>query len=246
MSYVIAALILGLGSNLHCLGMCGPLNMALPIGHYSPPKRLFMAAVYHSGRLMVYGLLGLFAGSVGAVLALGTYHEIISIVFGSLIILMALFSFIKVSKGARWGNRLSSAAISYWKQRKSPFAFLIMGAANGLLPCGMVYIAMAGAVATGYGHTGMAFMLIFGAGTLPLTMGVALFTNYFSKLWKVKLLKKIELSKVFAVTVGLLLIVRGLSLGIPYISPKIEAETGIVKSCCSTASSCETPNEAFQ
>jgi uncharacterized protein len=240
MSYMLAAILLGMGSNLHCLGMCGPLNLALPIGNYPPLARFLLAVTYHTGRIIVYGLFGLIAGFFGEVIALGKYHELISIVFGSLIILMALFSFIKVGEGARWGNKLSSAAISYWKKEKSPFAFLLMGAVNGLLPCGMVYLAMAGAAATGYWYSGILFMLIFGIGTLPLTLGVALFTNYFSKLWKVRILKKLELSKVFAITVGLLLIVRGLSLDIPYISPKTDVESGIVQSCChnKSASDC--------
>lgn len=232
MSYILAAVILGLGSNLHCLGMCGPLNLALPVAQLPLGQRFFMAMLYHTGRILIYGVLGLLAGVLGTVLALGRYHELISIVFGVLIILMALFSFVRIGTAFPRVNRLSSAAVSYWRQQKNPFAFFLMGAANGLLPCGMVYIAMAGAVATGHWFSGMLFMGIFGAGTLPLTLGVAMFTGYFSKWWKIKLLKRVELSKVFAVVVGLLLIVRGLSLGIPYISPKIENETGVVQSCC--------------
>ena len=100
-----------------------------------------------------------------------------------------------------------------------------VGILNGFLPCGVVYLALSGAMATGNVFEGIGFMILFGLGTFPAMMAVSMVKNWikpgffpgFQKiLWGM------------AIIFAGLLIIRGLGLGIPYLSPMIgEAAQGV-------------------
>jgi sulfite exporter TauE/SafE len=110
----------------------------------------------------------------------------------------------------------------------SSFSMLLVGILNGLLPCGVVYIALTGALATGSALTGMGYMALFGLGTLPLMLTISLAGNMVSLSFRKTLGKLTPYVMIFFAT---LLILRGLNLGIPYISPKLSNDITVTKKC---------------
>jgi len=111
-------------------------------------------------------------------------------------------------------------------RRRSLDALLVLGLFNGLLPCGLVYVACAGATATGDLFSGALYMLAFGAGTVPMMLAISLSGKLVPFTLRSKLLKAVPLA-VFIL--GSLLILRGMSLGIPYVSPDL---SGGDAACC--------------
>ena len=110
-----------------------------------------------------------------------------------------------------------------------PGSLLVIGMVNGLLPCGFVYVGLMGSVATQGVWQGALFMACFGLGTFPLMLGVSLAGQFVSTTVRARLRK---LTPVLAVCIGTLFILRGLSLGIPYVSPKLSNDHTVVRDCC--------------
>ncbi|WP_420321499.1 sulfite exporter TauE/SafE family protein [Flagellimonas sp.] len=219
---LVSALILGFLGSLHCLGMCGPIAFLLPLDHHNAGKKLGQVFVYHSGRLLAYGIIGILFGLLGKGLSLFGIQQKLSIAVGVIMISLVLlpskyFMANKLSKPvygiltkvkSRLGNEL---------KKKTPDALLTIGFLNGFLPCGLVYMALLGAVAYGNAWEGGLYMILFGAGTIPLMTMVVFSKNLFSNPIKNGFRKLIP---AFVVLVGILFIIRGLGLGIPYVSPK--------------------------
>lgn len=218
---LLSALILGLMGSLHCVGMCGPIAFMLPVDRTNNYKKFGQIFIYHFGRLLAYGSIGLVFGLLGKGLYVFGMQQKLSIVIGILMIIVVLipyktFSKYNLSKPvykliSKVKNRLGQEL-----KKKSPDTFLTIGFLNGFLPCGLVYMALFGAVAMGSPIEGSFYMILFGAGTIPL-MTTAI---YFSGFLKGAARKKVQkLIPVFVVVVGALFILRGLGLGIPYLSP---------------------------
>lgn len=171
------ALILGLAGSLHCVGMCGPLLLALPLDAAGRQKVLTQSLQYHSGRLLMYTLLGLVLGSLGYEVFWTGFQQVITLFAAFCMFAMALLSwrfesFVTALPGlGRWTRRVQS-----WFRHtlQHSGSLPVLGMLNGLLPCGMVYAALAGALATGDAWRGGVFMLMFGLGTLPLLLAVSL------------------------------------------------------------------------
>lgn len=215
------ALILGLLGSFHCVGMCGPIAFLLPLDRKSKSKRAFQLISYHTGRLLMYGALGAIFGSLGRGLNLFGIQQHISIAIGVLMIAVILiptktFNRYNFSKPLyRLVGKLKSAMGKQLK-RKDPGTFFTLGYLNGLLPCGLVYMAVFGAVASGSVMDGGLYMLGFGLGTVPLMTAAIYLGNFLNKNIKQRVVKAIP---VIVIIVGALFILRGLGLGIPYISP---------------------------
>ena len=221
------AFILGLIGSLHCAGMCGPLALALP--HVGKNASAFFAGrlAYNLGRLVTYCGLGLVFGLLGKTLALAGVQRWVSIALG-VTLLAGLFVSRKL---ALW--RPVTTLVEQLKshmgallRRHSLDALLVLGLLNGLLPCGLVYVACAGATATGDLFNGALYMLAFGAGTVPMMLAISLSGKLVPFSLRLKLLKAVPLA-VFIL--GTLLILRGMSLGIPYVSPDL---SGGGAACC--------------
>ncbi len=223
---LLAALLLGLMGSLHCIGMCGPIAFMLPVDRTNNYKKFGQIFIYHFGRLLAYGSIGLVFGLLGKGLYIFGMQQKLSIATGILMILIVLipyktFSKYNLSKPiyrlmSRVKNRLGQEL-----KKKSPDTFLTIGFLNGFLPCGLVYMALFGAVAMGNPAEGSLYMLLFGAGTIPLMTA----TIYFSEFLKGAARKKAQrLIPVFVILIGVLFILRGLGLGIPYLSPKPTVE----------------------
>ena len=219
---LLSALVLGLMGSLHCVGMCGPIAFMLPVDHKQPVKKLGQVTIYHIGRLLAYGIIGLLFGLIGKGLYLFGVQQKLSIAIGVIMIILVLLPY-------KYLSRLSVARPVYkfvgkiknWLgeslKSKSPDTFLTIGFLNGFLPCGLVYMALLGAIASGDPATGALYMVIFGLGTVPLMTA----TVYFGSLLKGSLRQQIrKVIPVFIVIIGVLFILRGMGLGIPYISPK--------------------------
>ena len=218
---ILSAVILGLMGSLHCVGMCGPIAFMLPVDHSNNVKKFGQIFIYHFGRLMAYGIIGLVFGLLGKGLSIFGAQQKLSIAIGVLMILIVLIPFKTFSKYnlskpiykiiSKVKNQLGKEL-----KKKSPDTFLTIGFLNGFLPCGLVYMALFGAVAMGNALQGSLYMILFGLGTVPL-MTAAI---YFSNLLKGGIRQKVQKAiPVFVVIIGLLFILRGLGLGIPYVSP---------------------------
>lgn len=85
----------------------------------------------------------------------------------------------------------------------------------------MIYIALAGALASESVFSSAAFMLFFGLGTLPVMMILPWVATYISSNVRIRLNKIIPYT---LLVFGLLLILRGSNLGIPYLSPQVATE----------------------
>ena len=222
------AFLLGLVGSLHCAGMCGPLALALPPAGNSGSTYLLGRVAYNFGRVITYCALGLVFGLIGKSLTLVGIQRWASIAVG-VMLLVGLFASRKLILG-----RPFVAVVAWLKnrmgvllQQRSSRSLLVRGLLNGLLPCGLVYVACAGAAATGGLVSGVLFMAAFGVGTVPMMLAL----SFSGKLVPVPL--RLKLLKVVPVAVGLLavlLILRGLSLGIPYLSPDLSAAGGAA--CC--------------
>lgn len=214
--YLWTALILGLVSSLHCAGMCGPLMLALPVAN-NGSSSLSLGA-YNLGRVLTYGLLGTICGLIGHSLSFAGVQRWLSLGAGGAILVgLALSSRYPVSAPVTQATALLKAAFARTLQKRTHASFLLLGSFNGLLPCGMVYAACAGAVASGRFLGGAEYMLAFGAGTLPMMLGMGLAGKRLEIAIRFKFRQLVPLS---VLVLGILLIFRGLELGIPYLSPR--------------------------
>jgi len=219
------AFILGLAGSLHCAGMCGPLAIALP--HPGRGMAGFVAGrlFYQAGRLVTYMGLGAVFGLMGRSLALAGIQQWVSIGAGVLILsgLVASRWAAAAAPLNRWVTRVKGW-LAWWLQRRSLGSLAVLGLINGLLPCGLVYAACAGAVATGGMGSGLLYMGLFGLGTVPMMLGLSLGGQVIPMGLRLRLQRLIPVSLGL---VGVLLVLRGMALGIPYLSPDVAAG-----SCC--------------
>lgn len=219
------ALLLGLLGSLHCIGMCGPIAFMLPLNRQTPWRGGLQLGLYHAGRLFAYGLIGFVFGLIGKGLYLFGFQQKLSIVLGAVMILLVLVpgSTFRSWKPARPVYRLLGKLQSAMGSRLrggDPDAFLSVGFLNGFLPCGLVYMALVGAMAMASAPLGALYMMVFGLGTVPLMSGAALM----GRLFKTRLPAVRRWIPVFVVLIGLLFILRGMGLGIPYVSPSEPGE----------------------
>lgn len=216
-----SAFILGLLGSLHCVGMCGPIAFMLPVDRSNSIKKVSQIGVYHLGRLLAYSLIGLVFGLVGKSLNLFGVQQQLSIAIGVLMIVVVLIPYRTFAKYnlSKPLNKVISKVKSNLGQalkKKTPDTFLTIGFLNGFLPCGLVYMAVFGAVATGSLLQGSFYMVLFGLGTIPLMTSAIYLGKFLNQTIKQRIQKAIP---VFVVIIGVLFILRGLGLGIPYISP---------------------------
>lgn len=215
------ALILGLISSFHCIGMCGPIAMMLPVDRNNEAKKITQLLTYHLGRLLAYSSLGLLFGLVGKGFFLAGIQQQLSIIVG---ILMIIFTLVPEKKLAQYNfskpiyKIISKVKSNLGKQfkNKSYKSFFTIGLLNGYLPCGMVYVALFGALAMQNIQTSIFYMLLFGLGTVPMMSLIVIVSNLISNSWRNSMQKVIP---IFTIIIGMLFIIRGLGLDIPYISP---------------------------
>ena len=224
---LVSALILGLLGSLHCVGMCGPIAFMLPVDRYNSFKKVSQIAIYHFGRLLAYSIIGLVFGLLGKSFYIFGIQQQLSIVIGVLMIVIILLPHKTIGKYNlskplyKFISKIKSSLGKALK-KKTADTFLTIGFLNGFLPCGLVYMAVFGAIATGSLVEGSLYMILFGLGTIPLMTTAIYLGKFLNSTIKQRIQKAIP---AFVVVIGLLFILRGLGLGIPYVSPAPIVET---------------------
>ena len=229
----LSAIIFGLLGSFHCVGMCGPIAFMLPIDRKNKTKGFLQILSYHFGRLFSYSLIGLLFGFLGKSFYLFGFQQQLSIIVGISMILIVVFpkyfSKVNFSKGISKLIFKVKNALGKELKKKRNDTFFTIGFLNGFLPCGLVYMAVFGALATTNAFSGSLYMLLFGLGTIPLMTSVVYLGNFTKGNLRKNIQKAIPIVVVF---IGVLFVLRGLGLGIPYISPKPTLDLVTANSLC--------------
>jgi sulfite exporter TauE/SafE len=229
---IVTALLLGLAGSFHCIGMCGPIALAVPLKATDTFSKTISILAYNLGRTITYSIMGAFFGLAGKSLVIAGWQQGLSIFIGILIIIGVILSYLNIS----WLSRFSVGHWSFLSKKlgvllkqKSYSSNLFIGILNGLLPCGLVYAGIAGAIATGSPSKGALFMFMFGIGTSFLMFTLQFFKEYISTSVRNLMRKAVP---IYLVIMATLLILRGLNLGIPYISPVLSDKEAKAEKCC--------------
>lgn len=222
---IISAIGLGFASGFHCIGMCGPIAISMGLTKNQKANFYLQNLTYQFGRIFTYSLLGAVVGIIGQSFEFAGFQSYLSIMVGVLLVTMAVFSFggkdfasrIPMISKALLKVKINLGKILQKPDYKSRF---ITGILNGLLPCGMVYMALTASIAAGGIWQSALFMFLFGIGTFPFMFAVVFIGNFLTATLRVKILNIIP---VLMIGLGALFILRGLELGIPYVSPKAES-----------------------
>ena len=225
LALIISAIGLGFASGFHCIGMCGPIALSMGLTKKQATNYYLQNLTYQFGRIFTYSLLGTLLGTVGQGFEMAGFQQYLTIAVGILLILMAIFSFGGndfASKIPFVSKLLLKVKMNLGKllQKADYRSRFTTGILNGFLPCGMVYMALTASLAAGGIWQGASFMALFGLGTLPFMFAVVLLGNLMTTAFRIKILKFVP---VLMIVLGGLFILRGLEIGIPYISPKKEA-----------------------
>jgi len=217
---LLSAIIFGLLGSFHCVGMCGPIAFMLPVDRNNSVKQFFQVLSYHLGRLLTYSLIGMLFGMLGKGFYFFGFQQQLSIIAGVIMILMTVLpkTFQKFNKSKTITKILFKIKNSLGKElkKKGNDTFFTIGFLNGFLPCGLVYMALFGALATNNAIKGALYMLLFGVGTIPLMTTVVYLGSFTNDIIRKRIQQAIPY---VVILIGVLFILRGLGLGIPYISP---------------------------
>ena len=222
---LLSAIGMGLASGVHCVGMCGPIALSMGLTKKQATNYYLQNITYQLGRIFTYAILGAILGIVGEGFEIAGFQRILTIGVGIILILMAFFSFggkdfaSKIPFVSKFLFKIKSklGSILQKSDYKSRFT---TGILNGFLPCGMVYMALTASLASGGIWQGAFFMMLFGLGTFPFMFAVVLAGNLMNQTFRLKILKVIP---VMMIVLGSLFVIRGMEVGIPYLSPKKEA-----------------------
>lgn len=231
MNYLPLAFLMGLLGSLHCAVMCGPLMLSLPIEKRSIWGTGFSLLLYQTGRVLIYTLMGGLAGWLGNTFSIIANQKMLSITIGLFLIAFTLLQFSSnySKKLSRFQFKLiNPISILMGKLFGLPLWEFFAGILNGIIPCGMVYLALATAINSASAINGLQFMFLFGLGTLPLLMMISLGGVYLKKYIRFNTKKLIPWFMLF---MGVLLLLRSAELGIPFISPNNGLHFGSTVDC---------------
>jgi uncharacterized protein len=232
---IVSALGLGFATGFHCVGMCGPIALSMGFSRSQAIKFYLGNLTYQFGRITTYMLLGLILGLLGEGISLAGFQQTLAFVAGLMIAitgLMQIFGHDLAHKIPAANKTLLAIKTKLGQMlgQSSYRSRYTIGLLNGLLPCGMVYVALTAALGTGDALDSSLYMGFFGLGTLPFMFAVVLFGHLIQDGFRQKILK---IMPYFLIILGLAMALRALQLDIPYLSPaaeslQIEAE----HSCC--------------
>src|SRR5690554_6829588 len=207
--------------------MCGPIAFLLPVDRTNQFKKVGQIFLYHFGRIFSYAILGLAFGLLGKSLNLFGFQQQLSIGIGILMLLVVFipqktFNKYNFSKPVYKIISKVKSALGKELMKKTTDTFLTIGFLNGFLLSGLVYMAIFVAIAAGNAWQGSLYMAVFGLGTIPLMTSAIYLGNFLNAQVRQRIRRAIP---IFIVVIACLFIVRGLGLGIPYVSPKPVTET---------------------
>jgi sulfite exporter TauE/SafE len=223
-----SAFVMGLAGSLHCIGMCGPLALSLPVSHNNKLSRISGGLIYNTGRIFSYSSLGLLFGLFGNLIISTKWQNGLSITLGIVVLIYLLFPkkyFLRRSPSGHFSTAtvlskpfmLLRQQLGKLFQSKKISSLFFIGVLNGFLPCGLVYLALTSSIISASPVNGGIFMLFFGLGTFPMMFATVLMGNYLNQSIRQKIHKAVPALLFF---MAVLLILRGLNLGIPFISPE--------------------------
>ena len=217
---VWAGFVMGVVGSLHCVGMCGPIAFALPYDRSKWFPAFLSNYTYQIGRIITYALLGLIIGFIGRGFSLSGIQQPLSIAIGVIMIVIVIFPHLPFLK--KWSGKLTlkvgklKSLLGLYMRKRSYRALLITGLVNGLLPCGLVYMALLGSLGMSSVYNSSLFMVLFGLGTFPLMFLVGYLGNVLNANLRMKFQKIVP---VLVFCIGVLFVLRGMGLGIKYVSP---------------------------
>lgn len=209
------ALSLGFLGSLHCLGMCAPLMLAFPMSRQQKWQLVSDALQYNFGRVLTYGLLGLLFGFLGKGLFIAGIQKEFTLFLGIVLLLVVLFKInveyhlLRIPIFQKYSQFIRHKISALMRHRNSHF---LLGFVNGFLPCGLVYLALAGAVTTATAWNGAAFMLLFGLGTVPLMLSTFLLGRKLQNRFRTVLS---YVGNIAMLALAIFLIYRGVSVEFP-------------------------------
>ena len=228
---VTMILLMGFTGSLHCAGMCGPIIWVMPFQFLHGIKRWMGIFLYHFGRVSVYALLALVLHSFRSLFQ-PQIQQYISITLGAVLLIAGVLSFLPRSRfkiNLPWAGFVTRN-LGTFIGKPGLGTLFITGALNGMLPCGLVYMALSATVVADSAIQSMGLMYVFGLGTLPMLMSLTVLK---SKASFIRLQHIRGMVPVIMFSFGCLFMLRGMNLGIPYLSPKVEVTQHEVKaSCC--------------
>lgn len=206
---------IGLLGSIHCVGMCGPVALALPFQGRSHVWKGILA--YNFGRLLTYALIGAIAGILGKGLWVAGMQKHITLALGIALALIALFSISIESHLLRLPvvrvfHQWILEHLGTWMRKEGTIAALMIGIFNGFIPCGLVYMAIAGALTGGSIFFGALFMVLFGLGTFPLMALTGIAGQALDLTWRRRLRR---FAPVLLLLIAALFIFRGLDFQVP-------------------------------
>ena len=208
---MINAFVIGLIGSLHCIGMCGPLMITFT--DRTGVRAYLSFLIYHASRIAVYALIGVLFGLIGTSLELIQLQRFGVILIGVMIIIVYGFPKIRNSIEAKYYRSTFYQWIKtrFTSHYHSRLRWMAAGVVNGFLPCGLIYLAAAGAILTINMGESMLFMIFFGLGTLPGLALVGVIRNRLPNLFR----NASKTITMFALLAGGLLIIRGLAVEDP-------------------------------
>lgn len=221
MEWILAGITFGFLGSFHCLGMCGPIALALPLKSQDRFRFILSRVTYNIGRVVTYTILGALVGWLSRIISISGYQQGLSIGMGSLLLLALVWKQFRalLQKMESLPGKLIRGGTSQIKDlfnRGGMGSLFLIGILNGFLPCGFVYMALAAAVTFGAVESSTLFMAGFGMGTIPAMLGISLAGH----LVPVSVRQRLKnWSPYFIAILGFILILRGLGLGIPFVSP---------------------------
>lgn len=228
---IVMAFVMGLTGSLHCVGMCGPIIWVMPFQHLSGVRKWLSILLYHMGRVTVYAMMAMVLYSFKSVFN-PEIQQYISLVLGVGLLLVGALTFIpnnKILTKLPWTGLVQKNLAKFISSPNEGTLF-ITGMLNGLLPCGLVYMALSATMVATSTVNAMLLMYAFGIGTMPMLVLLTVIKNRmkFMQLTKVR-----SIVPIFMLFFGGLFILRGMNLGIPYLSPKVQVEATTIKAeCC--------------
>lgn len=228
-SALLVAILMGITGSLHCAGMCGAIMWIMPFQLFRGHRKIAAIAFYHFARVSMYAIMALVLYTFKGLFD-PHIQQFISIVMGCVLLIAGILSFLPgkaVKMNVPWAG--------YFQKRLGAFIgqpdlvkITIAGGLNGLLPCGLVYMALSATLSLSTSLSAVGFMYAFGLGTLPMLIAITLLKSKIRS--NVSHISKFVPIAIFSF--GCLFLLRGLNLGIPYLSPKVEVVDHQIHSCC--------------
>lgn len=217
----LIAFFTGLAGSFHCIGMCGPIALALPIGGQTHWEAAFSRLTYNLGRIITYSILGGVFSIFGQTFVLAGLQQYLTIAIGILIFMFVFSNQYDSFSSIRQITQSITLAFRPLLKSKSKASFFFLGIVNGLLPCGFVYVALVGSLAANSMVESTLFMSFFGLGTAPMLFFISIIPKYLSNKARQNINKYLP---AYTIILAVFFVLRGLNLGIPYLSLKFEKQ----------------------